>query len=243
MNIKTPLLIVLLLVSLLGSLAAQSTWVDQYDALLKKYVQGSGVRYEAWKSNKNDLEALQSIVSEMASFDVRTGSKDDQLAFYLNAYNANILHQILESYPVKGPGGGGLLGRNKFFKSKSLVVAGQQTSFSLLENELIRPRFNEPRIHFALNCASTSCPPLADKVFRGATLDTELDRLTKAFLNGPGVMDSGKTVALSKIFQWYKQDFQSGDLLSYVNQYRSSKLDSSASISFQKYLWTLNTAK
>ncbi|MEM7384741.1 MAG: DUF547 domain-containing protein [Verrucomicrobiota bacterium] len=226
--------------------AHHSSWLASYNALLARYVSADGVDYKAWHGSKPDRKKLAEVTAAMSRENLAGKSKEDRLAFYLNAYNANILDQILKSYPTKGPGGGGLLGRNRFFKKKSLTVAGRKTSFHLLENEIIRPTFQEPRIHFALNCASASCPPLDLKAFEGRTLDTRLSALTRAFVenNPSGVrMKNGKEVMISKIFDWYADDFKSaGGPLPYINEYRTRKLPSHLKVSFQPYHWTLNEA-
>ena len=230
-----------------GAGAAEPGWVASYDTLLGKYRTASGVKYKAWHAADSDRRALANIVAAIGSESVSGKSEDEKLAFYLNAYNAWILHRILEDYPTSGPGGGGLLGRNKFFKSKGIKVAGKTTSFHALENEIIRKQFDEPRIHFALNCASASCPPLHSKAFRAATLDKTLDSLTKDFVNsnpeGVGSVKGGK-VAVSKIFDWYGEDFKpAGGVLAYLNRYRTKKIPEGTRVTFQTYRWTLNAAR
>lgn len=226
---------------------AQDAWVDSYDSLLSKYVTSSGVKYESWHANSADMKALDGVVNSIAKQSLSGKSKYEKLAFYLNAYNANILDKILNDYPTDGPGGGGMIGRNKFFKANNIKVAGKTTSFQALENETIRPEFNEPRIHFALNCASASCPPLSTTAFRAATLDATLESLTRSFLNGNprgvGSVSNGK-VAISKIFDWYADDFESAaGALAFINSKRASKLPSGTKITFQDYSWKLNGAR
>jgi len=224
--------------------ATSNSWVDQYDALLKKHVTAQGVNYAAWHASAADKKQLVAVISAIGTERLKGKSKEDQLAFYLNAYNAHILDQILKEYPTDGPGGGGLFGRNRFFKRSNLLVAGKKTSFNTLENEIIRPTFNEPRIHFALNCASASCPPLHPEAFRRDSLDATLTELTKAFVNKnpKGVKPVGwKKVAISKIFDWYEDDFKpAGGALAYINKYRDTKLSKGTKVSFQSYSWKLN---
>lgn len=241
---KTTL--ILLAALTLVARAADPGWTDAYDALLKKHVTSTGVTYQAWHANASDKQALAQVITAIGKEDVSNKSREEKLAFYLNAYNAHILDQILKEYPTDGPGGGGLFGRNKFFKRENLLVAGQKTSFNSLENELIRPTFQEPRIHFALNCASASCPPLHGQAFRGRTLDTTLTELTRAFVNenARGVKPVGwKKVGVSKIFDWYADDFKAaGGALAYINLFRKNKIASDTKVSFQDYSWSLNEA-
>ena len=227
--------------------AADPAWFDSFDALLKKYQTPTGVKYKAWHANAADRKALSDVVTAIGAAKQAGKSKDEQLAFYINAYNAWTLDKILSDYPTAGPGGGKLLGRNYFFKALSILVAGESLSLHGLENDIIRKKFDEPRIHFALNCASASCPPLHSKAFRAATLDKTLDKLTKSFVNnnpdGVGKVSSGK-IAISKIFDWYKDDFKAaGGALAFINQHRTNKIPLKTKVSFQKYRWTLNESR
>lgn len=225
---------------------APRTWVDDYDMLLGKYVTPRGVKYKSWHASSADRRALKKVITRISKEKLSGKSRDEQLAFYLNAYNAWILHRILQDYPTDGPGGGGFFGRRKFFGSENITVAGKKTSFSLLENKIIRPRFKEPRTHFALNCASASCPPLNTRAFRGETLDETLDALTRNFINknrkGVIAKNGGKKLEVSKIFDWYQEDFRGGTV-TYLNKYRTKKLPKNAKVSFQKYHWTLNETR
>ena len=223
------------------------SWVSEYDSLLQRYVTVKGVDYQTWHQSKMDRAALSSVIRGISRQNPNALSSDDKLAFYLNAYNAWILHRILESYPTKGPGGGGFIGRTRFFRSKSLNVAKQTTSFHLLENEIIRPQFSEPRIHFALNCASKSCPPLHNRAFRGETLSKTLEKLTRRFINDNplGIRSTDrKEIQISKIFDWYEADFGGTEgVLEFINRYRERPFPQKTKIRYQEYQWTLNQSK
>ena len=223
-------------------LQAADSWTDTYDNLLKKYVSGGGVKYAAWKSSAADLKDLQAVVDGIAAANVGSMSRNDQLAFYINAYNAWILHEALDKYPTKSVKDTFFT----FFTGKRIKVAGEQTSFNALEKETIRSKFSEPRIHFALNCASQSCPPLSSDAFRGGNLESQLERLSKNFVNTPkGVtyQDGAKTADLSKIFDWYKDDFKDGGPVAFINKRRSKPLPSDVKINYQDYNWALNEVK
>lgn len=221
------------------SQATAVSWTETYGKLLKKYVASNGVRYAAWKSNPQDLADLQSVVDAIAA----APSSDANLAFYLNAYNAWILHQILEDYPTNGPGGGNALGRAAFFAGKNIEVSGRKLSFNNLENDIIRKQFSEPRIHFALNCASASCPPLMNKPFDQSYLDADLTRLTRTFVNNnpEGFRKAGtNTYSHSEIFDWFSEDF--GNVRDFINKYRNEKIAGDAKLESHDYAWTLNSA-
>ncbi len=218
-------------------------WIDTYNSLLGKYVTSSGVKYAAWKSNAADMQAIQQVVNDIASEKISSLSKKEQLAFYINAYNAWILHEALGKYPTKSVKD--LL--FTFFTGQRIKVAGDQMSFNHLEKDIIRPKFNEPRVHFALNCASRSCPPLNEEPFRGAKLDAQLEKLATAFVNsknGVDYMPEKNTAALSAIFNWYKDDFKAGGgPVAFINQRRNPPLPNDVKITYQDYDWSLNEAK
>jgi hypothetical protein len=133
-----------------------------------------------------------------------------------------------------------------FFTAKKITVAGQQTSFKALEDNVIR-KLGEPRVHFALNCASRSCPPLNREGFSGPKLEEQFEKLAKGFVNSDrGVKYSAesKSAELSKIFDWYKDDFKSvGGPLAFINKRRATAIPGDAKISYQEYDWGLNEVK
>jgi hypothetical protein len=219
-----------------------ASWVETYNRLLTKYVTDAGVKYAAWKSDPADMKAIQDVVDGVAGEKVEGKSRNDQLAFYLNAYNAWILHEALEKYPTKSVKDALFT----FFLTKRIKVAGQQMSFNGLEKDIIRQKFGEPRVHVALNCASRSCPPLNREPFRGEKLDRQLEKLTVAFVNskkGVEPLPDQKSVALSMIFNWYKDDFKGvGGPIAFINQRRNPPLPNDVKITYQEYDWDLNEA-
>ena len=218
-------------------------WTENYSRLLGKYVTASGVKYAEWKGNAADMQAIQSVVDAIAKENISGMEKKAQLAFYINAYNAWILHEALSKYPTKSVKDALFT----FFTGKRITVAGQQTSFNALEKETIRSKFNEPRVHFALNCASRSCPPLSRQAFTAGNLDGQFETLAKGYINsdkGVRFNATAKTAELSKIFDWYKDDFKGeGGPLAFINKRRSSPVPADAKISYQDYDWGLNEAK
>lgn len=220
---------------------ATSSAPPEYGMLLKKYAGKDGVRYRAWHASASDREALGKVIE----FYARTRPPEDRdmsLAWHLNAYNANILEKILNKYPTSGP-----LDKNPtFFHLPTVELSGRKLSFNHLEQKLIRPVFNEPRIHFALNCASESCPPLHDQPFSATTLDVDLEKLTRRFINEnpQAIVLEDKTIRISNLFKWYADDFGGEDkLIAYINQYRDSPLPSNAKFSYLDYSWKLNESE
>jgi hypothetical protein len=225
----------------IATTAAAAGYEDEYNALLKKYLTTDGVRYAAWKSNASDVAGLQKVVDAIATNPVPQG-RNEQLALYINAYNAWILHEALAKYPtksVKDP-------LFTFFLAARIKVAGEQMSFNRLEKDIIRAKFGEPRVHFALNCASHSCPPLNRQAFRGDELDQQFEKLAMAFVNsekGVRYSPDKRTAELSKIFDWYKDDFKGDGVIAFINKRRSTPLPNDVKIKYQDYDWGLNEVK
>ena len=238
--LRFPLVAVLSVVYATASQA--QTWMEPYNRLLGKYVTSGGVKYAEWKSNAGDMQALQAVVDGIAKESISGLDKRQQLAFYINAYNAWILHEALGKYPTASVKDTFFT----FFTAKKITVAGQKTSFNALEKETIRSKFSEPRVHFALNCASRSCPPLNREAFTGPKLEEQFEKLAKGYVNSEkGVKYSAesKTVQLSKIFDWYKDDFKTDGALAFINKRRATPIPNDAKIGFQDYDWGLNEVK
>lgn len=241
---KVPLRLVLFAAALclLAPSSGAQGWMESYNRLLGKYTTSSGVKYAEWKSNAGDMQALQAVVDGIAKENASGMERKQQLAFYCNAYNAWILHEALEKYPTKSVKDTLFT----FFTSKRITVAGQQTSFKAFEDNVIR-KLGDSRIHFALNCASRSCPPLGRQAFTAGNLDGQFESLAKGYVNsdrGVRFNPANKTAELSKIFDWYKDDFKGdGGPVAFINKRRSTPLPPDAKISYQEYDWALNEAR
>ncbi len=226
-----------------GFAQKSEAWIDNYNSLLSKYVTSSGVKYSEWKSNSADVQSIQNVVDTVAKENVSGLDKKAQLAFYLNAYNAWILHEALGKYPTKSVKDVLFT----FFTGKRIKVAGEEMSFKHLEDNFVRAKFGDPHVHFALNCASRSCPPLNREAFRADKIDNQLEKLAKAFINsekGVRLSTDKKSAELSKIFDWYKDDFKGeGGAPAFINKRRSAPLPNDVKISYQDYDWNLNEAK
>jgi Protein of unknown function, DUF547 len=217
--------------------------MQAYNRLLAKYVTASGVKYSGWKSNAADMQALQSVVDAIANEKISGSNQKEALAAYVNAYNAWILREALGKYPTKSVKDVLFT----FFTGKRIKVAGEEMSFNHLEKDVIRSKFSDPRVHFALNCASRSCPPLNSEAFRGDKLDAQLEKLARSFVNsenGVNYSAEKKSAELSAIFDWYKDDFKGeGGPVAFINKRRETSLPNDTKISYQKYDWSLNEAK
>ncbi|WP_100636774.1 DUF547 domain-containing protein [Marinomonas sp. ef1] len=190
-----------------------------WDTLLKQHVvmlkggQASQVDYQGFADDKSQLKSYLASLSEVSNAEFDAWPKDEQLAFLINAYNAWTVALILTKWPdldsIKDLG--------SFFNSpwsKSFIpLLGETRSLDDIEHTLIRgsDRYQDPRIHFAVNCASIGCPALRNEAYTGKYLDTQLGEQTRLFLEdrSRNRIDNGK-LALSSIFKWYRKDFEKG---------------------------------
>ncbi len=205
-----------------------------FNKLLRNNVSNTGVvDYKAIKANATELEAYLTLLSKA---DITSLSKSAQLAFWINAYNAFTIKKVISNYPlnsIKDLNGG------KPWDDKWINIDNRTLSLNDIENKIIRPQFNEPRIHFAVNCAAQSCPPIGNFAYSAGNLNTNMEKATKAFINNEkyNKITSGKVV-VSKIFDWYKADF--GNLIAFLNKYADTKIDPNATIEYMDYDWGLN---
>ena len=205
------------------------------DKLLQKHVSANGkVNYEGILSDKGQLTAyLQGLSGHPPKDD---WSRPQKLAYWINAYNAFTIELILAHYPVKSIQD---IAGGKPWDKKWIELGGTTYSLNQIENDVIRPQFNEPRIHFAVNCAAKSCPPLANQAYTPNNLEMLLEKQTKSFISNPAFNIIGKDkMVISKIFDWYGVDF--ANLVAFINKYSSEQVVSVANISYMDYDWALN---
>lgn len=207
---------------------------DSFDALLKKYVSSIGdVDYAGLK---NDKSKLQAYLETLTNTDISTLNKNEKLAFWINAYNAFTLKLIVDNYPV---GSITDLEGGKPWDKKWISLNGKTLSLNNIENDIIRPQFKEPRIHFAVNCAAKSCPPLLNKAWTAGNLEANFEKQTLKFINNQTFNKiSGSSAQVSEIFNWYGVDF--GDVKSFINKYATTKIEAGTEIQFLEYNWKLN---
>lgn len=208
---------------------------SQWNSLLGRYVDQQGrVNYAAFKKAEEELDKYLKLLAENPVND--SWSKQEALAYWINVYNAFTIKLILKNYPVKSIMS---INKGKAWDLKWVEIGKQTFSLDEIENQIIRPRFQEPRIHFAVNCAAKSCPPLVGKAFTAENIESLLESQTIAFINDKRYNQiSEKTLEVSKIFDWYKEDF--GNLTDFINKYAEVKVKSGAKVSFNEYDWSLN---
>ena len=210
-----------------------------WDVLLKKHVDENG--FVAYNDFLNDREQLTSYLNHLSlNVPDDSWSVQEQLAYYINLYNAATIDLILKNYPVKS-----IKDINNPW-GKSMITLGDK-SFSLgdIEHEILR-EMKDPRIHFAINCASYSCPKLLNEAFIASKIEEQLERVTLDFINSDHNDISTTNPKLSKIFKWFKKDFKTDEnqnLISFINQYSTVKINLDAKIDYKDYNWNLNEKK
>ncbi|MDY6971357.1 MAG: DUF547 domain-containing protein [Thermodesulfobacteriota bacterium] len=215
-----------------------------YAQLLQKYVQDGHVDYSGFKKEE---EKLNQYLGVLEKIDSQKLSRDEEFAFYINAYNAWTIKLVLSGYPgIKS-----IKDLGSFLKSpwkrKICRIDGTTLSLDDIEHKVLRPRFQDPRVHFAINCASISCPPLISDPYKGSMLDLQLDRAVKAFINDPArnYLDVN-TLYVSKIFDWFAEDFDN-NIVGFVFKYAQGDLEKrlqsapgKIAVKYLEYDWSLN---
>jgi len=226
-----------------------------YTDLLQTYVDGAGmVDYAALKADHD--AALAPYLRMLAETDPSSLDEPERLAFWINAYNALTLKLIIDHFPVETirsitPAGGPTVPRlNDPWHVKVGEVGGQMRTLDEIEHDIIRARFDEPRIHFALVCAAISCPRLRREAFVGNRLNAQLDDQARTFLHADrknAIPADDETVRLSRIFKWFEGDF--GEDTDAVQRYLApyfdgpvqQKLSEAAyAVDYLDYDWALN---
>ena len=205
-----------------------------WDNLLRKYVDGQGnVDYKGFASDGEQLNTYLEYLTKNPI--AKSAPKEEKLAYYINLYNAGTVQLILEHYPLKSI--------KDIFRpwGKDRIKIGDE-SFSLgeIEHDILR-KMNEPRIHFAINCASFSCPKLRNEAYEAANLENQLQEQAIDFINDTSKnLITDAEIRVSSIFKWFKGDFtKQGDLYEYLDLY-NSKINKQNKITFEEYDWSLN---
>jgi len=186
-----------------------------------------------------DPANLEAYVAWLARAGIPS-SRDAKLAHLVNAYNALAMYDAVRSGIPPELGSG----KFKFFYRDRFELGGRRISLYALENRVIRP-MGDPRVHFALNCMVRSCPRLPKEPFRAETLDADLDRLAREFLDDPrnvALDPAAKVVRFSAILRFYPEDFLKAapSLIAYANRYRDEKIPEDFRVEFIPYDWTVN---
>lgn len=239
--------LILLLWLLVGLpvIAQESFSHAEYDRLLRTYVRDGKMDYDALR--EHDSSALERYAASLATADVESLDEQQQMAFWVNAYNALVLQAVVEGLSPADP-----RNRKEFFQGRRFRLAGREMSLDEIEHQGLRRLSQDPRIHFALVCAAEGCPVLKPGAYRGEDLDFALDQSARLFINDPRRLRldaDQRTVFLSPIFRWYAQDFADSPremldyLAGYLPEHEAAELRRGEwRIEFLEYDWTLNEA-
>lgn len=206
-----------------------------WNVLLQQYVDADGnVDYRSWKKSQTDLDKYIQLLEKTPP--ANYWDKNDSLAYFINAYNAVTVKLILDNYPLKS-----IRDIKDPWDSKSLNLPNNSLTLNDIEHKVLR-KMDDPRIHFAINCASASCPQLSNEAFRASKVQKQLEEATSLFINDTSKNQiSEKNIGLSKIFLWFSKDFGSKkERIAFIQKYSQKPFKDNAKIKYQEYDWSLN---
>ena len=222
---------------------------DLFDQVLQEHVNENGrVNYTQLKANPEKFEAYLDL---LAAANLTEWSYNEQLTFWINAYNALVIKGVIDHYPTTSVRKVKLF--NGFFSRLKFQAAGKTYTLNEIEHGILREEFPDPRVHFAIVCASFSCPPLWNRAYTVKTIEERLETATFNFIRNPEQVRIDRTkrlVYLSKIFKWYEDDFKEGydgvaDFLADHLPTEDAEFLASTDVKFRylNYDWTLNDQK
>lgn len=228
---------------------------SQYAKVLQTTVQNGKVNYQNLKQHREDLDNYVASLESLSEENYNKMNRNEKMAFWVNAYNAITLRVIIDHYPIKRQGLIGLV-----FPSNSIrqipgawdrithSVMGKGMTLNEIEHQILRKQFHDPRIHFALVCASIGCPEMRNEPYKGVKLDSQLSDQIHRFLSDPQKAHYNAqklTLYLSPIFKWFKSDFDAaGGILSFIRSHSQivpfKDLPAATKIEWLGYDWSLN---
>jgi len=217
---------------------------QSYGALLRSVVRGAQVDYRALVSRKQELELVVRQLGSPSQEAERGWTREERIPFWINAYNVFTLKAIAERYPVRG-----IRQIRGVWTDLRFRAASRELTLDDIEHRILRPEFKDARVHFAINCASVSCPPLREEPYVAARLDAQLDEAARRYLASPlGLRAAGRTLYVSSIFKWYGEDFLPAGVLGAIVRYGPTAAQEIARsrdvrVRFLPYDWSLNDTK
>jgi Protein of unknown function, DUF547 len=214
-----------------------------YKNVLSLYVKYGLVDYSRLKSNPGDLNGYLERTALVGKCEFDGWTKDEQLAFLINLYNARTLRLVIAHYPVKSIRDIG--GAKGPWEEPIVTLFGETVTLDALENGIIRKNYNDPRVHFALVCAAKGCPPLSGEPYNAENLNKQLETQTQKFLadaSKNSVDSKNKIIRLSPIFNWYGDDFSraAGSVKNFIKPYYLNSPVEEFKIEYTYYDWSLN---
>lgn len=225
-----------------------SPWQQILDQYLKVEGTPEATSFDYAAVTKSHKQQLEDYINTLTLMDVFALSMPQQKAYWINLYNAVTVNLVLDHYPVE------TIRDIKFgffsfgpWNEKLITVKGKELSLNDIEHRILRPIWKDPRIHYAVNCASKGCPNLAAKAYSASNTESQLEKAASDYINHKrGVSIDGDTLVLSSIYDWYQVDFGSSEsqLIEHLKQYASDGLKSRLSSQFDEvdyeYDWALN---
>ena len=228
---------------------------SRWDELLVAYAQDGGRQFD-YAGLKQDEDKFDAYLSRLAKADLSSLAANEIKTLFINAYNAYTVRGIFEQVTDDGTYKiASIRDIPDVFKRETHVVGGFELSLDNMEHNILRPIFKDPRVHFAVKCASSSCPPLPERAFLAARLDVQLDEVTKATLTNPDYISvEDGSLLVTKIMEWYGGDFvnpaykgSEKTLQAYIAKYATEEVTSfikekgeNLAVRFRSYNWTLN---
>jgi len=233
--------------------AAEPDYSAWTEILSTHYNPAKGMDYE--RLRREDYPKLTKLVDTLSSVDVGSLTRDEQLAYWMNLYNVSTITLIVDNYPVDSIRdlSKSLINKYQVFDREVVPSGGRMVSLNEIEHEKIREGFSDPRIHFAINCAARSCPPMRQEAFVGARVDAQLEEQARSFINHNVRVElegDKATLEVTKIMDWFEEDFEkAGGVAAFVKKYLTG--DDAVKLSTAKrirvdhfdYDWTLNDWK
>ena len=215
---------------------AQNFDYKSYNKFLGNYVSEKGnVNYDKIKTNKSELDAIIKQFEKTQPND--QWSRDEKIAYFINAYNVYTLKIVTENYPLKS-----IKDIPSVWDKKFILSNKEKISLGDVEHKILR-KMKEPRIHFAINCASFSCPNLLNEAYLPQTLDKQLEVAAKAFVNDKTKNTiTASEIKISEIFNWFGGDFKTKktSVIDFINKYSTSKINKETKVKYLEYNWSLN---
>lgn len=228
----------LLFIALFTTLISFSQEIDFFasaNSFFAKHVSEGKVDYPSIHSDQTELGEL------IAYIEKNEWTAEDEKAYLINVYNLLVLNKIIQHYPISSP-----MEVDGFFDKKDIIINNEKTSLNILENEILRPKYQDARLHFVLVCGAIGCPPLVNFAYQPASLEDQLEKQTKSAINDPTfIHQKENTNQLSEIFNWYQSDFGGNikETIAFINRYRQDSLDPNQKTVFYPYDWTLNSSQ
>ncbi|WP_109618035.1 DUF547 domain-containing protein [Sediminitomix flava] len=218
---------------------------EKWTALLKKHVNAKGdVDYKGFKNDSKAFDEYLKLLSTNHPNKLNW-SEEERLVYWINAYNAFTVKLIIDNYPLKSIKD--ITAVNiPLVKSpwdiKFIEIEGEKYDLNNIEHQILRKKFSEPRIHFAVNCASVSCPILRNEAYEAERVEEQLQEQAELFINDAKRNKiASNEVEISKIFSWFSGDFeQNGTVIDFINRYSKTKIEDEAKVKYLDYNWNLN---